>query len=765
MDQSSSAGAPAAPSVTQKITLNILSPSDEVPDKLTFNDCPTSTTVAELKLKICGAVATRPAPERQRLIYRGKPLTQDSATLGEVFSQEVISDSSDHSLHLVLPPSVASRSATPSLPQPQPIIQRPHHSAAQQPSTVSMPPPGQRGGAHMHFVPPHLAHAGSSPHPHAQFPPHLQQALNNHLQALSQQIATQIASHASQSGPPIQQPPQAQAQMQGTPHSQIPPQTFQQVIAQQQQLRAAAGLQGVSGSMANQTSRDNTASPGPDPSAFSAPNALPVRASTPANVNTVVRENQSSSGESWRMVIQSTSTVTAQNPQLPRVPTPVNMNHGMPSMPASAFAGLNSQNGLALTHGQLPGRMLENELSSIQSALMRGTAPAPSVFENARALLRNVEAAEGESRMRSRLDHLSMQADQLRTNLNNMLMQVGSEQPVPSPSSQFGVPDSTPFRNNGESSVYLLSSPGGPQALLVSPYGTYSAPWHVPALAPASFPHTTQYNAHQPPHNNPVMNLTGVTPQNPPRIPAHDAPAPAQHQQQQQNLQANEARDLLRLLIPLGGHIWLLIRLFGFVYFFTAGGGSRRTVILGAFAFLVFVAQTGVFRPFLQAVWEPLRRHVEGLLPVPGNEPARALIPEAGVQNPTGLPASVRAERQHQQPTPQEAAARLLNERERRDTGVLREQIRRVERAVALFVGSLVPGFGERHIAARGAAEAAEAARLVEERRREDATRRSEEERDAQASGRGVDQEPQAAAEGQGSVVEGQAQSPPAQTP
>ena len=90
MDQNSPAGAPAAPSVNRKITLNVLSPSDEIPGKLTFNGCPTSTTVAELKSKICGAVATRPAPERQRLIYRGKPLTQDSATLGDVFSQEAV---------------------------------------------------------------------------------------------------------------------------------------------------------------------------------------------------------------------------------------------------------------------------------------------------------------------------------------------------------------------------------------------------------------------------------------------------------------------------------------------------------------------------------------------------------------------------------------------------------------------------------------------------------------------------------------------------
>ena len=90
MDQSSSTGPASTPPGSQKITLNILSPSNEVPDKLTFNECLVSTTIAELKLKICNAVDTRPAPERQRLIYRGKPLIQDSATLKDILSQEAV---------------------------------------------------------------------------------------------------------------------------------------------------------------------------------------------------------------------------------------------------------------------------------------------------------------------------------------------------------------------------------------------------------------------------------------------------------------------------------------------------------------------------------------------------------------------------------------------------------------------------------------------------------------------------------------------------
>lgn len=72
------------------ILLHVLSPSIEVPHKLTFPDVPTSTTVAELKTKICDAVPTRPSPDRQRLIYSGKALVQGTATLKDIFSQEKV---------------------------------------------------------------------------------------------------------------------------------------------------------------------------------------------------------------------------------------------------------------------------------------------------------------------------------------------------------------------------------------------------------------------------------------------------------------------------------------------------------------------------------------------------------------------------------------------------------------------------------------------------------------------------------------------------
>ena len=82
--------APSEPDTeVRNLTLHILSPSPEVPDRITFTDCTPSTTIADLKAKIRGVVATRPAPERQRLICGGR-LIQDNATLADIFTQNAV---------------------------------------------------------------------------------------------------------------------------------------------------------------------------------------------------------------------------------------------------------------------------------------------------------------------------------------------------------------------------------------------------------------------------------------------------------------------------------------------------------------------------------------------------------------------------------------------------------------------------------------------------------------------------------------------------
>lgn len=78
------------PPKPQTIFLHILSPSSEVPDKLTFPAIPVTTTVDELKNKIQDAITTKPSPQRQRLIYRGKALVKPTDTMKDVFGQDTV---------------------------------------------------------------------------------------------------------------------------------------------------------------------------------------------------------------------------------------------------------------------------------------------------------------------------------------------------------------------------------------------------------------------------------------------------------------------------------------------------------------------------------------------------------------------------------------------------------------------------------------------------------------------------------------------------
>jgi hypothetical protein len=69
----------------QTINLKILSPSTEVEGGVNLADVPASTTVKELRCRIQDAAPSKPAPERMRLIYRGRVVANDADTLSTVF--------------------------------------------------------------------------------------------------------------------------------------------------------------------------------------------------------------------------------------------------------------------------------------------------------------------------------------------------------------------------------------------------------------------------------------------------------------------------------------------------------------------------------------------------------------------------------------------------------------------------------------------------------------------------------------------------------
>jgi hypothetical protein len=76
---------------SRTIILHVLSPSPEAPNRITFNDLPLTTKVSELKDRLYSTLESKPLPETQRLIYRGKPLTNNDEALQNIIEPADVS--------------------------------------------------------------------------------------------------------------------------------------------------------------------------------------------------------------------------------------------------------------------------------------------------------------------------------------------------------------------------------------------------------------------------------------------------------------------------------------------------------------------------------------------------------------------------------------------------------------------------------------------------------------------------------------------------
>ncbi|KAL8692165.1 MAG: hypothetical protein Q9224_004014, partial [Gallowayella concinna] len=350
-------------------------------------------------------------------------------------------------------------------------------------------------------------------------PPHLQNAPNSHLAAMNQQYTAHFAA--------VQGHPQHVHQ--GRPHTHLqahqwqqqmyPQPSFQHIINQHQQARAAAGHYGLI----------------QNPPVPSAEQNRPLANNTQAQalnpgMNTIVRENQGPNGESFRMVIQRTSisrpnSGMGQHPQSrtsshtpQRSSTPTNIGGHAPSN--TAASGTPTTDNPPNTPGlNIPApnllAMFQQHLSAIEASLAGGTAPPQALFDHLRIYLDYMASQTNtlpqglEAPLRTRLNNLSTQADNLRASLNNVLSQVlANQHAVPGmtpgsniqalPSSlngrsqtgqqlaQAGPPPNTAqatpsvptltsnlqaapqesTQSFPESEIYLLSSPAGPHSLL-----------------------------------------------------------------------------------------------------------------------------------------------------------------------------------------------------------------------------------------------------------------------------------------------------------
>ncbi|KAE8142611.1 hypothetical protein BDV38DRAFT_127472 [Aspergillus pseudotamarii] len=257
---------------------------------------------------------------------------------------------------------------------------------------------------------------------------------------------------------------------------------------------------------------------------------------------------------------------------------------------------------------------------------------------------------------------------------------------------QHNMSDSPANNDHEQAPLYLLSSPNGYQALVTAPGAVRTIESSLSAFRAAQ---TSQAISAQ---------ATGHPPQ------AHPDPNAAVMENAvrqavlNQRLANNEPVGFARSI----RRIWLFVRLYFFCYMFSEPGTWSRVLLVTLAVMVSLLSETSVPRQLYGMIISPIQRHLEGLIHFSTDE--------------------------HVPPRPQGTDA--TGNRPVAPTG-MRHILRRVERSLALFVASLVPGVGERHVEVRNAAEAA---RNAERAREEEEERRRQEET---SNGEGVTEQEQ----------------------
>ncbi|KAF1844151.1 uncharacterized protein K460DRAFT_357777 [Cucurbitaria berberidis CBS 394.84] len=748
------------------INLRILSPSTEVEGGISFPDLPASTTIKELRSRIQDAVPSKPAPGHMRLIYRGRVVANDEDTLGNVFGADSIRESNQQSLHLVLrePPSTDTPSSSPA---PRSSTAPPNPFRPAQAPIAASPPlqtnpfrtiPQPRPNSQPQIPQPHHHHP---PHHHIQGPPntfpipnleqHLRQTLAQHAQAtnmpapIPQGQQPSGTTPAAVNGGQVPQPGPGQVPLMAFGQPNLPP-TGARVVRQE-----GIGPNGERWSVTiNETNVNIPLTPN-----------LPVRPQQPA----VPRPFTLPPGLGLppRPAAIPTSTDVIDR-LLPRI---------RPILQSARQEMENVRTMYQMPGGQQPGSA--GQLAAVNPPSWR----VERIREHVRTMSQNLDLVErglavilADTTLAQNADVVALRqsANELRAHAEEMNRMLAREQgdtvpsqtpsttgasPSPAPEATTStplIPTSSPQRLNTAQSMladtpaelFILSSPQGPVGILFDQRGTYSTAPMVSTLPFQTFTNHFAQNrqliagigqqiaqgSHQ--LHTQLANIqptpmqqaaTGGQAANQPHEQAQNQVQNQNHNHNQNPIQnANPPAEQDRM-VNVAGHLWLILKLACFVYFFAGGGGLYRPIMLGTIAGIVYLAQIGIFEEQFNLV----RRHFEAILPVGalaerGAQPANPDVNNNQGQQRNGSMGNL---------TPEQAAQRLLQQRQEQRFGWVRESMRTVERSFALFVASLWPGIGERMVHAQE--ERIRAERVAEEERQQQEQEKLRLEAEAQA--------------------------------
>ncbi|PQE16078.1 ubiquitin family protein [Rutstroemia sp. NJR-2017a WRK4] len=699
---------------TATFTLSIVSPSTEVASPLTFSNLLVSTTVQGLKAKIRDVVPSKPDDSSQRLIHRGRMLA-DSQTMLQVFGQESLSTSDPHTIHLVLRPPLPDATPDASTTNPGTNAQQRTLTPPAFPAIRARTPPviNQVGIAH----PPDIAQGVQTQQELPGGQPHGQPHHDLHHAESTHNVMTQRLHQLQRETARLQQEIEAGARayhlqlgriMNNLGHQPHPNPTvtrnplqptngrtsLQQLILEQQQRRGAEGRQGAQ-EMARNPPFVEGLSPG----------RLTPNFHNPNHSTTYTREGVGPNGERWQVTVNETTT----------------------TVPISHLTQRNNHNSASAAQaGTNPAADLQQMLRNMDRLVAGQNQP-----NGARRASSNPPSARTRTPVSSSLPTPTAGATSIpRSPASAVLLNPVANASAPSLVTNLTTSSNNMPRPAVEPMVYILTSPSGPRALLINNSESFYTP-RLTRYRQSNGPAQVNGQPREPPGFAEYRNRNAQRGGRRGGRPRPNEEVPVNFAQ----VHNREARPGVPFALRLFNMIWLVVRLIGFVWFFTSGNNSwSRLLMMTGLAIVVFIVNmgffTGAFNSIAEQVLGPIRRHLENLIPLAG--PDAALVPAANaVVVPQNAAAETgdRARVRRGELDEAEVAARLIEQRRQANTGWIATQIRRAEHAALLFIASLVPGVGERHIAARdNAAREAEAAAAEAERRRVEAENEAENE-------------------------------------
>jgi hypothetical protein len=474
--------------------------------------------------------------------------------------------------------------------------------------------------------------------------------------------------------------------------------SFQNAVTQRQQDRATMGMQGV------QQPHPNVTQPvGGYGNSPINPNSVVQR---PDHTTTYTQEGVGPNGERWQVTVNETTTVhPATNFPQARIASPRPLVRDIQNIVQTVLRAADAN--ATQQAIQQARQTISNSSVQLNMPINSGSHQVPTILQPSQSGLSDT------SQNPPTIESSNGAVNRPSSVLSDTSVPIHTPATSSRASSQRSNPalDASPHTTTESGPiVYILSSPIGPRALLINRTGNgieaFFTPrqpltLHRPSIPAGQNPNQARVDAVHRHHE--YRNRREFRAHRHARRQAEGlAGVPAPAHPQNPNAGAVAAQ--------IWPHIWLIARLMGFVWFFTSGNSSWwRTIMVSSLALIVFIANTGIFNGIAEQIWSPIRRHLEALIPLTGpNGPrAGALAPVNAAAPVVGQAADVatRVVPAQADPNPAQVAARLIERRRLANGGWLWALLRRVEHATLLFLASLIPGVGERHIAARAAEE------------------------------------------------------------